>query len=79
MAYASMFLAMWSGGSWTKRRLSGCWLGAGVLGLVLVLGVSAALAGVVWVTNAYVNCARLEGGRDGGGEGSREVGAGAGR
>jgi hypothetical protein len=37
-----------------------------------------ALAGVVWVTNAYVNCARPKGGRDGGGEGGREVGIGAG-
>jgi hypothetical protein len=42
---------------------------------VLVLGVAAALARVVWVTNAYVNYARPEGGGDGRGEGGREVGS----
>jgi hypothetical protein len=78
MAYASMFLAIWFSGSCIKRRVSGCWLKAGVFSLVLVLGVAASLAREVWVTNAYVKCARLEGGRDGGGEGGRGIGVGAG-
>jgi hypothetical protein len=78
MAYASMFLAIWFGGSRTKRRVSGCWLKAGDFSLVLVLGVAAHLAGEVWVTDTYVDCARPEGGQDGGGEGGRDIGAGAG-
>jgi hypothetical protein len=78
MAYASMFLAIWFGGSRTKRRVLGCWLKAGAFSLVLVLGVAAALAGEIWVTNAYVNCARLKGGQDGGGEGGKDIGTGAG-
>jgi hypothetical protein len=78
MAYASMFLVIWVGGSWTKRRVLGCWLGAGVFGLVLVLGVEATLAGVIWLTDAYVDCASPEGGQDRGGEGGRDAGAGAG-
>jgi hypothetical protein len=62
MAYMSMFLVIWFSGSCMKRRVSGCWLKAGAFSLVLVLGVAAALAREIWVTNAYVDCARLEGG-----------------
>jgi hypothetical protein len=46
MAKASIFLALWLGGRRTKRRESGSCFGAGVkvLGLLLFLGIAAAIA-----------------------------------
>jgi hypothetical protein len=81
IANASMLLARWFSGRRTKRRLSGDGSFEASLSVFVVLLVclaAAFLAGGLWVTDAYVDWARPEGGREGGGDGGRGAGARAG-